>query len=131
MIGCESAGSSEATAMDRLMDELAEIMPEDSISATLMDRAGNTWTSHAGQAPDLESHEFMVQEIMARIDDGEDPVITLINDTCIAAGQVRPGRSNGGYAFLTLPRRTPEILSQDFDIIGLALSQINLMASRC
>ena len=131
MTGCESSRSSELGAMERLMGELSEVMPEDGVCATIIDRAGNSWTSHADAPLGLDSHEFMVEEIMSRIDDGQEPVIAFVNDTCIAARQVRPGLSNGGYAFLTLPRRSPETVSQDFDIIGLALGQIQLIASHC
>ncbi len=105
-----------------------EIMPEQGPVMVIMDSEGNCWPSDSERFSALNISESYLKDLRDKIDDGDEPVVTQIDDFSIVAAQLCTERTNCGYVILALPRYSPESTLINIDLIEMLLNQVSLIA---
>ncbi|UCF14981.1 MAG: hypothetical protein JSW59_16355 [Phycisphaerales bacterium] len=124
----ESLSSPGFMLNEQIARQVFEILPETGPLMLIMDCQGNTWPSNSHDFAELNISESLLREVCAKIDDGAEPVMTLIEDCSIVAAQLATDRSNCGYAVLALPKYSPESTLANIDLIEMLLNQLSLIA---
>ena len=107
----ESLSSPGFILNEQIARQVFEIIPESGPLMLIIDRQGNIWPSNSDDFAELKIDESTLREICVKIDDGAEPVMTLIDDCSIVASQLATDRSNCGYVILALPKYSPESLA--------------------
>jgi len=118
---------SECQADTALIQSLYEGLPEDGASLLLLNREGDIragYPENGVSLPQLNMDTW--QDIVKRIDDGDDPVITGTNDACLVVTELSCALGPWAYAVVVLPQRSVEHVLQNFDLIQMILGQMSL-----
>jgi len=113
---------------EQIARQIFEVLPEQGPIVLIMDKFGNIWSSDPEEFARLNIGESHLKEICAKIDDGDEPVITQVNDCSIIAAQLETASSNCGYIIITLPQYSPESTLSNINLIETLLHQFNLIA---
>jgi len=124
---------------EQIARQIFEVLPEQGPIVLIMDKFGPpsgglnkaafaAWTSDPEEFARLNIGESHLKEICAKIDDGDEPVITQVNDCSIIAAQLETASSNCGYIIITLPQYSPESTLSNINLIETLLHQFNLIA---
>jgi len=124
----ESLSSPGFILNEQIARQVFEIIPESGPLMLIIDRQGNVWPSNSDDFAELKIDESTLREICVKIDDGAEPVMTLIDDCSIVASQLATDRSNCGYVILALPKYSPESTLANIDLIEMLLNQLSLIA---
>jgi len=124
----ESLSSPGFILNEQIARQVFEIIPESGPLMLIIDRQGNIWPSNSDDFAELKIDESTLREICVKIDDGAEPVMTLIDDCSIVASQLATDRSNCGYVILALPKYSPESTLANIDLIEMLLNQLSLIA---
>jgi len=124
----ESLSSPGFMLNEQIARQVFEIIPESGPLMLIIDRQGNIWPSNSDDFAELKIDESTLREICVKIDDGAEPVMTLIDDCSIVASALATDRSNCGYVILALPKYSPESTLANIDLIEMLLNQLSLIA---
>lgn len=113
---------------EQIARHIFDILPEGGPVMVIMDRDKNCWPSDSEKFSVLNISESFLRELCTKIDDGDEPVVTQVDDCSIIASQLATERTNCGYVFIALPQYSPESTLINIDLIEILLSQINLIA---
>jgi hypothetical protein len=113
---------------EQIARQIFEILPEHGPIVVIMDRAGNSWPSDSEQFSKLEINESFLKELLAKIDDGDEPVVTQVKDFSIIVSQLATERTNCGYIIIALPQYSPESTLINIDLIEMVVGEIGLIA---
>ena len=113
---------------EQIARHIFDILPEGGPVVVIMDRERNCWPSDSEKFSELNLSESFLRELCAKIDDGDEPVITGSNDCSIIASQLVTERTDCGYVFIALPQYSPESTLVNIDLIEILLSQVGLIA---
>lgn len=113
---------------EQIARQLFEVLPEQGPIILMMDRNGNSWPSDSEEFAKLNISESHFKELCAKIDDGDEPIITQVNDCSLIAAQLATERSNCGYVMIILPQYSPESTLININLIETLLLQFNLIA---
>ena len=105
-----------------------EIIPEQGPIMVIMDKEGNRWPSDSERFSSLNVNESYLKDLCNKIDDGDEPVVTQINDFSIIVAQLSTERTNCGYVLLAFPQCTPESTLVNISLIEMFLNQVSLIA---
>lgn len=108
--------------------EIFDILPDYGPVMLIMDKCNNCWPSNSEEFTKLNIHESFLRELCAKIDDGNEPVITQDEDCSIIATQLATERTNCGYIIVILPKYSPESTLANIDLLEILLGQVNLVA---
>ena len=124
----ESLFSSGFVLNEQIAREIFEILPEQGPVLVIIDRDGNIWPSDSEQFGKLNISESFLKRLCAKIDDGDEPVVTGVKDCSIIGTQLATERSNCGYVIIVLPQYSPESTLVNIDLIEILLNQTGLIA---
>ncbi len=124
----DSLFSSSSVLNDQIARQLFEILPDQGPIMVIMNREGHFWPSNSEKFSKLNISESFMREFCQKIDDGDEPVVTQIDDFSIIAAQLATERTNCGYVFIVLPKYNPESTLINIDLIEILISQIGLIA---
>ena len=113
---------------DQIARQLFDVLPEQGPIVLIMDRHGNSWPSDSEEFGRLNIHESYLKELCCKIDDGVEPVVTILNDCSVIAAQLATARSNCGYVIIALPQYNRESTLTNLTLIETLLNQFNLIA---
>ena len=113
---------------EQIARHIFDILPEGGPVMVIMDRDKNCWPSDSERFSTLNVSESFFRELCSKIDDGDEPVVTQIDDCSIIASQLLTERTNCGYVFIALPQYSPESTLINIDLIEILLSQVSLIA---
>ena len=113
---------------EQIARKVFDILPEDGPVAIIVSRQGNSWPSDAEGFTKLGMTDGFIKELCAKVDDGDEPIITLVNDFSIVATALTTDRTDCGYIILALPNYSPESTLANISLIEIVLSQIGLIA---
>ena len=113
---------------EQLARQIFEIFPDQGPIMVIMDREGNSWPSDSEKFSSLNLSDSFVKDLLAKIDDGVEPIITQVDDISIIASQLVTDRNNCGYVIMALPQYSPESTLINIDLIEILLNQISLIA---
>jgi len=124
----ESLSSPGFVLNEQIARQVFEILPEGGPLMMISDGQGNTWPSNSDDLPKLNIDEAFLREVCAKIDDGDEPVMTQIGDCSIVAAQLTTERSHCGYVIIALPQYSPESTLANIDLVEILLGQLSLIA---
>jgi hypothetical protein len=126
---------------EQIARQVFDILPEDGplvvivskpIRGGPLDCAGggqvHYWPSDTERFTNLGLTDGFLKDLCAKLDDGDEPIITQINDFSIVATALVTERTNCGYIIIALPQYTPESTLANLGLIEILLSQIGLIA---
>lgn len=125
----DSQFSQCGTLNEQIARQLFDILPEQGPVMLIMDRDGKSWASDSEKFSKLSISELFLKELCAKIDDGDEPIITQVNDFSIVAAQLATEQNNCGYVIIALPQYSPESTLINIDLIEILLNQIGLIAT--
>ena len=123
----DSLISSSSVLNEQVARQVFQILPEDGPTMIILDREGNSWPSDTEAFARLNVSEFELRDICARIDDGQEPVLTQIGEHSVIATQLATERTNCGYMLIALPQHSPETAMANGDLIEIVLNQTSLI----
>ncbi len=114
---------------EQIARQFSDILPEQGPTMAIIDRQGNCWPSNPEKFSQLNINESFLKELCDTIDDGDEPVITQLNDCSIIAAQLATDRTNCGYVLIALPQYTPESTLINIGLIEMLLNQVGMIAN--
>ncbi len=117
----------ECLADTTLIRSIHEGLPEDGPTLLFLTRDGQIRPGYpeGGSCLQLLNPDAW-QDIINRLDDGDDPVITGSNDASLVVTELPRALGPWAYAVVALPQRSVEHVLQNFDLIQMILGQIAL-----
>jgi len=113
---------------EQVARQIFEIMPEQGLIMVIMDLDGNCWPSDSQKFSELSISEVLLKDLCEKIDDGDEPIITQVNNYSVVATQLATERTNCGYVLIAIPHCSPESTLINIDLLDLLLDQISLIA---
>lgn len=124
----ESLTSPSFMLNEQVARQVFEVLPEHGPMVLIMDRRGNSWPSNSEEFARLNISEPFLKELCAKIDDGDEPVVTQAEDCSIVAAELATDQNDCGYVIVALPNYTPESTLANIDLIETVLGQFSLIA---
>ena len=114
--------------MERVAQDLFDIMPEEGVDLLFVDRQGNRWSNRPDAPFGAKGDESLIHSLIVRIDDGDDPAVVQIGDVCVVASQLSRDHKQWGHVMVVLPKRSVDTANLNLDLADLVLRQTNLLA---
>jgi hypothetical protein len=124
----DSSYSPSCVLNEQIARQLFDILPEDGPMMVIISKDGNYWPNNADGFTKLGITDSHIKELCAKIDDGEEPIITNVNDFSLVVTGLATERSDCGYIIIVLPHYSPESTMANIGLIEILLSQIGLIA---
>lgn len=126
---CDSISGTDTE--EHLIQSLYDILPEDGATLLLLNREGVIRTGFFDDSISLNHLSATAwEDIVMRLDDGDDPVITGSSDCTLVATELPCPLGPWAYAVVLLPQRSVDSALQSFDLIQMILGQIGLICSQ-
>ena len=123
----DSLFSSSGMLNEQIAKEVFSVLAGQDTALAILDPGGTFWATD-----DRFSEVFADQEhlrrLCERIDDGDDPIITQIDDFSVVAAQLATNQINCGYLIIILPGYNPETTMVSMDLIEIVIGQMGLIA---
>ncbi len=113
---------------EQIARQIFDILPERGPVMVIMGGDGHCWPSDSEKFSNLNISESFLRELCAKIDDGDEPVVTQANDCSVIAAQLATEQTKCGYVVIALPQYSPESTLVNIDLIEILLNQIGLIA---
>jgi len=124
-----SAISSQGSVLsEQIARRVFELLPEQGPIMILMSRDGHYWPSDSERFSKLSLTDSFLKQLCAKVDDGDEPVITHVTDISIIASQLATEHTDCGYVIIALPSYSPESTLANIDLIEVVLNQLGLIA---
>jgi len=124
----DSLFSASCVLNEQIARQVFEILPEEGPIMVLIDKEGHSWPSNTEKFSELKLSESFLKEVCGKISDGDEPVVSQIDNHSIIAAQLATERTNCGYVVFALPQYDPESTLTNIDLIEILINQINLIA---
>lgn len=125
---CDTMMLQGSRVMERVAEDLFDIMPEEEVVLVFIDRQGNRWSNRPDAPFGVKGDESLINSLMARIDDGDDPAVVHTGDVCVVASQLTRDHTQWGHVMVVFPKRGVETANLNLDLADLVLRQANLLA---
>jgi hypothetical protein len=113
---------------EQIARQVFDSVPEGGPLVLIMDRRGNRWPSDSEKFATLNLSESFLEELGAKIDDGDEPIITQAGEFSLIATGLATDRSNCGCVMVAVPQFSPESTFHNIDLIEMLLNQFNVIA---
>jgi len=123
----DSLISSDDTLKEQIAGELSDFVTADGPFIAIRDMQGNCWISDEERFSHFLPNGKLLEQTLAKIDDGFDPVIDQTDNCAFVVTQLSTERVSYGYLFLILPGYTAETTLANIEIIDLLLGQVELI----
>ena len=123
-----SSYSQNCILNEQIARQIFDLLPEDGLMMVIISKEGNCWPSNAEGFTKLNISDGYIKEMCAKIDDGQEPIITNINDFSLVVMGLATERSDCGYIMIVLPNYSPESTMVNIGLIEILLSQVGLIA---
>jgi hypothetical protein len=123
-----SSYSPSCVLNEQIARQVFDLLPEDGPMMVIISKQGNCWPSNAEGFTKLGITDCCIKELCAKINDGEEPIITNVNDFSLVATALATERSDCGYLLIVLPHYSPESTMANIGLIEILLSQVGLIA---
>ena len=123
-----SSYSPSCVLNEQIARQVFDLLPEDGPMMIIISKQGNCWPSDAEGFAKLGISDGYLKELCAKVDDGEEPIITQVNDFSIVATALATELNDCGYIMIVLPHYSPESTMANIGLIEILLSQVGLIA---
>ena len=113
---------------EQIARQIFDLLPEEGPMMVIISKEGNCWPSNDAGFTKLGITDSYIKELCAKIDDGEEPIITNINDFSLVITALATERNDCGYIMIVLPHYTPESTMVNIGLIEILLSEVGLIA---
>lgn len=113
---------------EQIARQVFDTVPEGGPLVLIMDRNGNRWPSNSEAFTKLNLNESFLEELCAKIDDGDEPIVTQVGEFSIVATGLITERSDCGCVMVAVPQCDPESTFNNIDLIEMLLNQFNVIA---
>lgn len=113
---------------EQIARQIFDTLPEEGPIMIITDKEGHCWTSDSEEFSKLNISESFFRDLFAKIDDGDEPVVTQANECSVVAAQLTTERTDCGYAVMVFPGHTPEATLTNINLIETLLNQTGLIA---
>ncbi len=120
--------SPECILNEQIARQVFEILPEDGPVVIIVSPEGNYWPSSSAGFEKLDINDEFLKQMCAKVSDGDEPIITQVNDFSIVAAALATERTNCGCVIVALPNYSPESTLANIELIEILLSQVGLIA---
>jgi hypothetical protein len=124
----ESLSCSTFTLNEQIARQVFDTVPEGGPLVLLMDRRGNRWPSNSEELAKLDISESFLQEFCAKIDDGDEPIVTQVHKYSIVGAALATERNDCGCVLIAVPKSSPESTFNNVGLIEMLLSQFSVIA---
>jgi len=113
---------------EQIARQIFDLLPEDGPMMVIISKEGNCWPSNAEGFTKLGITDGYIKELCAKINDGQEPIITNVNGFGLVITALATERSDCGYIMIVLPNYSPESTMANIGLIEILLSQVGLIA---
>lgn len=113
---------------EQIARQVFDTIPEGGPLVLIMDRNGNQWPSNSEELAKLNLNESFLGELCAKIDDGDEPIVTQIHEYSIIATGLATDKSDCGCVLIAVPQFSPESTFGHIDLIEMLLNQFSVIA---
>ena len=121
--------SSSSMVNQQVAGEVFGTLPEEAPLIVILDGQGNYWPSDAERYSVVFCDSYKLDKILARIDDGDDPVISDIGGCPVVASQLVTSCRHCGYVVLAMEGYTSKRIVENQDMLEMSLSLINVIGN--
>lgn len=125
---CDTVMVQGSRVMERVAQDLFDIMPEEGIALVFVDRQGNWWSNRPDAPFGAKGDVSLIKSLIVRIDDGDDPAVVHTGDVCVVASQLSRDHMQWGHVMVVFPKRSVDAANLNLDLADLVLRQTNLLA---
>jgi hypothetical protein len=108
---------------EQVAKEVFDILPERGPIMVIMDKEGHRWVSDPEEFSKLSVRDSFWSKLCDKIDDGDEPVITQVDDCGIVAAELATEQAKCGYVIIILPQYSPESTLINIGLIETLLNQ--------
>jgi hypothetical protein len=119
-----SVESQDCVLSEQIARQVFDILPEDGPVVVIVNKKGSCWPSNAEGFGKLGITDGFIKELCAKVDDGDEPVITQVNDFSVVVTALATERTNCGYIIIALPHYSPEGLSSALAVVDNEACQL-------
>ena len=113
---------------EQIARQIFDILPEDGPVMIIVSPNGDFWPSNSEEFGKLGISDGFIKELCAKVDDGDEPIITQVNECSLIATALVTERTNCGYIILGLPNYNPESTLANLTLLEILLSEVGLIA---
>jgi hypothetical protein len=113
---------------EQIARQVFDILPEDGPLVIIVGKQGNCWPSNSERFAHLNITDAFLKELCAKVDDGDEPLITQVDDFSVVATALVTERTDCGYIIIALPHYSPESTLANIGLIEILVSQVGLIA---
>jgi hypothetical protein len=124
----DSVFSPSSVLSEQVARQIFEILPDSGLIMVFLDRDGNCWPNNSDEYSKLNLSATFLKELCEKIDDGQEPVVTQVDQCSIIGAQLATKRTNCGYVVVALPRYSSQSTKVVLDLVEVLLNQVNLIA---
>lgn len=118
----------ENDVQERLIKVLGSCLPEDSMDLILTDRGHLCWTSDPVAYDVLIEGTPILEDMISRINDGDEPALTRVGDVYLVGAHLCTSQCDHGYAVLVLSSVNYDSLVQNWSFVEVVLNQMQCIA---
>ena len=123
-----SAESQNSILNEQIARQIFDILPEDGPLMIIVSKNGDHWPSSSDSFAKLGVSDSFIKDLCTKVDDGQEPIITQLNDCSVVATELTTEHTNCGYIILALAHYSPESTLANITLIEILLSQVGLIA---
>ena len=118
----------ENDMQERLVKVLGSCLPEDGMDLILIDRQQCRWTSGSSTYDGFIEDTSVIEDMIVRIDDGDEPAMTRVGDVFVVGVPLLTPCCDYGYALLVLSNVDDESLLKNWSFVECVLNQMQCIA---
>lgn len=113
---------------EQVARQVFETLPDDGPVVLIMDPSGHHWPNNSEDFNELHISDAYLNELKARIDDGDEPLIAQTEKCTIVATELATDRTRCGYIALIMKQDGPEHAINNIGLLETLTGMVNLIA---
>jgi len=118
----------ESEVQERLFKALSLCLPEEGMGLILTDPNSVSWVSDPGGYAGLIQDTAILDDMISRIDDGDEPAMTHVEDIFLVGVHLCTLCRDYGYAVLVFSLQNRDSFMQNWNLVECVLNQMQCIA---
>jgi hypothetical protein len=116
--------------MEKATQPIFDSFENTDIAVALISKDGDCIANRPEVFDKIFSNQELLESLCRRIDDGQEPLMTCLDDSLVVASGLSTGDDDISYAVMIVPDCSPERAIGCMDFVEIILSQISQLASK-